>query len=80
MDIEADQKNHVNLRRSGGIDEAQVLNYLRITRLTKAVLLDFGTRSLEYEPSLSPLEESARICVNLRRNILRRGRRRAIPA
>ena len=32
-----------------GIETAQVLNYLRITRLERAVLLNFGTPSLQYK-------------------------------
>lgn len=37
------------LRSIGGAEEAQVLNYLRITRLTRALLLNFGAPSLEYK-------------------------------
>jgi GxxExxY protein len=33
----------------GGVDEAQVLNYLRITGLSRGILLNFGTRSLDYK-------------------------------
>jgi GxxExxY protein len=32
-----------------GIESAQVINYLRITRLERAVLLNFGTLSLQYK-------------------------------
>jgi len=31
------------------MEEAQVLNYLRITRLERALLINFGTRSLGYK-------------------------------
>lgn len=31
------------------IEEAQVLNYLKITKLTRAILVNFGTKSLEYK-------------------------------
>jgi GxxExxY protein len=31
-----------------GIESAQVLNYLRITRLERALLLNFGTSTLQY--------------------------------
>jgi GxxExxY protein len=33
----------------GHLEEGQVLNYLRITRLMRAVLLNFGTRSFTYK-------------------------------
>lgn len=34
---------------TGAIEEAQVLNYLRITGLSRAILLNFGTQSLQYK-------------------------------
>ena len=37
------------LQSVGGAEDAQILNYLRITGLQRAVLLNFGTRSLEYK-------------------------------
>jgi len=37
------------LQSLGGVEAAQVLNYLRITGLPRAVLLNFGNRSLEYK-------------------------------
>lgn len=37
------------LSQMGGIEEAQVLNYLRITGLTRALLINFGNRSLQYK-------------------------------
>lgn len=33
----------------GGVEDAQVINYLRITGLERAVLLNFGTPSLQYK-------------------------------
>jgi GxxExxY protein len=36
------------LQAIGGVEEAQVLNYLRITGLPRAVLLNFGSHWLEY--------------------------------
>ncbi|MCA1594855.1 MAG: GxxExxY protein [Chloroflexi bacterium] len=35
------------LQRTGNVEEAQVLNYLRITGLGRALLINFGARSLE---------------------------------
>lgn len=37
------------LQAIGGVEEAQVLNYLRITGHRRALLLNFGTRSLEFK-------------------------------
>jgi GxxExxY protein len=51
------------LQAIGAIEEAQVLNYLRITKLTRAILLNFGTRSLAYKRLIVTPEK---ICVNLR--------------
>jgi GxxExxY protein len=52
-----------SIQAIGKIEEAQVLNYLRITRLSRAVLLNFGARSLQYERMIL---SSEKICVNLR--------------
>ena len=37
------------LQAIGNVEQAQVLNYLRITGLTRAILVNFGTPSLEYK-------------------------------
>jgi GxxExxY protein len=37
------------LQTLSGVETAQVLNYLRITRFERAVLLNFGTPSLQYK-------------------------------
>lgn len=36
------------LTRIGGIEESQVINYLKVTGHETGLLLNFGTRSLEY--------------------------------
>jgi GxxExxY protein len=51
------------LQAVGGVEEAQVLNYLRIIGLPRAVLLNFGMRSLEYKHLIFTPD---RICANLR--------------
>jgi GxxExxY protein len=50
------------LTEVGGAEEAQVLNYIRITQLPRAVLLNFGTRMLGYKRLVFSPEK---ICVNL---------------
>jgi len=47
----------------GKPEDAQVLNYLRITRLSLAILLNFGAPSLQYKRFVLTPEK---ICVNLR--------------
>lgn len=37
------------LSRLGGVEQAQVLNYLKATHLTTGLLLNFGTPSLQYK-------------------------------
>jgi len=37
------------LGRLTGVEEAQTINYLKITSLSRALLLNFGARSLEYK-------------------------------
>jgi GxxExxY protein len=53
------------LTEMSGKEEAQVLNYLRITRFMRAVLLNFGTRSLAYKRLVFSPEK---ICENLRKS------------
>ena len=50
------------LSRITGNEEAQVINYLKATGLQKALLLNFGNRSLEYKRLVFNLRESAKIC------------------
>jgi GxxExxY protein len=54
------------IRNLGKSEEAQVVNYLRITRLTRALILNFGSRSLEYKRIVNSQPKSAEICANLR--------------
>jgi GxxExxY protein len=50
----------------GRIEEAQAINYLRITGLTKSLILNFGTQSLQYKRLvLTP----PKICGNLRESV-----------
>jgi GxxExxY protein len=37
------------LRQLGGVERAQVINYLKATGLHLALLINFGSPSLEYE-------------------------------
>ena len=37
------------LKTLGGVEEAQIINYLKATGLETGLLLNFGTRSLEYK-------------------------------
>ena len=49
----------------GGSEEAQTLNYLRVTGLTKAVLVNFGAPSLQYKRLVFT---PSKICANLRQS------------
>lgn len=47
------------LDRLSGIEEAQVLNYLKASGLKKSLLLNFGTKSLQHKRMVLNLRESA---------------------
>jgi GxxExxY protein len=53
------------LSQIGGVEEAQVINYLRITSLERAVLLNFGTSSLQYRRLVFSRNE---ICAHRRKS------------
>lgn len=54
------------LKAIGGVEEAQVLNYLRITGLARALLINFGARSLEYKRFILTARE---ICAHPRQSV-----------
>jgi len=41
------------LKRLGGVEEAQIINYLKATGIKTGLLLNFGTESLEYKHFVS---------------------------
>jgi GxxExxY protein len=47
------------LQRLSGIEEAQVINYLKASNLHRALLLNFGSKSLQYKRLVLNLRESA---------------------
>lgn len=48
------------LKRLSGSEESQVINYLKSSGLQKALLLNFGTKSLQHKRMVLNLRESAR--------------------
>jgi GxxExxY protein len=48
------------LQRLSGVEEAQVINYLKASRMTKALLINFGSQSLEYKRLIFDLRKSAK--------------------
>lgn len=49
----------------GGAEDARVLNYLRVTGLAKAILINFGAPSLQYKRLVFT---PPKICANLRQS------------
>jgi GxxExxY protein len=47
------------LSKLSGIEEAQVINYLKAAKLQKALLINFGAPSLEYKRLIFNLRKSA---------------------
>jgi len=47
------------LQKLSGIEEAQVINYLKASRLEKALLINFGASSLEYKRLILSPRKSA---------------------
>jgi len=48
------------LQRISGTEEAQVINYLKASDLQRALLLNFGTNSLQHKRLVLNLRESAK--------------------
>ena len=48
------------LQRISGIEESQVINYLKASGLHKGLLLNFGTKSLQHKRFVFNLRESAK--------------------
>ena len=52
------------LQRLSGNEEAQVINYLKASNLHRALLINFGTKSLQYKRLVFNLRESAQSADN----------------
>ena len=50
------------LQKLSGVEEAQVIHYLKASGLNKALLINFGTARLEYKRLVFNLRPSASIC------------------
>ena len=50
------------LQKLSGVEEAQVIHYLKASGLNKALLINFGTARLEYKRLVFNLRPSAPIC------------------
>ena len=51
-----------SLQKLSGVEEAQVIHYLKASGLNKALLINFGTARLEYKRLVFNLRPSASIC------------------
>jgi len=54
------------LQQLSGVEEAQVINYLKAAGLHRALLINFGTRKLQYKRLVYNLRESASSADKLR--------------
>ena len=52
------------LQRLSGTEEAQVINYLKASNLHRALLINFGTKSLQHKRLVFNLRESAKSADN----------------